>query len=100
MEKLVNTAEITGNEVEEVREQVEALLGEYYHVVRGRKGAEEFFADCGLEGDIEEEDEQEFSLNREWKPGYDYTLNVRIKGYYVDPGASLDDYCFSVEVTI
>ena len=97
MKKIVNKSEITAKTVEGVKSQVEELVSRYNNVVSDKEEAEQFFTDCGIEGDLYSENVQNFSVEREMNGDWQETITVVITAYYKDAGS--EDYCYSVTVT-
>lgn len=97
MKKLINVSEITATTVEGVKKQVEEQLNRYYNVVSDEGAAESFFADCEIEGYLQSEEAQRFTVKGEMNGDWQETITVVITAYYKDAGS--EDYCYSVKVT-
>lgn len=97
MKNLVNVSEITAKTVEGVKQQVEEIVGRYNNVVSDEEAAEQFFADCEIEGYLYSEEAQRFTVDGEQNGDWQETITVVITAYYKDAGS--DDYCYSVNVT-
>lgn len=97
MKKLVNEKEITTKTVEDVKAQVEEQISRYNNVVSGEEAAEQFFANCEIDGYLYSEEVQRFTVEGEVRGDWQETITVVITAYYKD--ASSEDYCYSVRVT-
>lgn len=92
MKKLTNVSEITAKTAEEVKAQVEGLIGRYHDVVSDEDDAKKFF---GSESeDLYREEVQRFTVSGEMNGDWQETITVVITAYYKDSGS--DDYCYSV----
>ena len=94
MKNMVNVSEITAKTVEDVRAQVEEIVGRYNNVVSDEEAAEQFFTDCEIEGYLYSEEAQRFTVAGEMNGDWQETITVVITAYYKDSGS--DDYCYSV----